>query len=390
MASNKLTDAICRRAPTPPKLKKLMDGGGLYLALLPTGSKVWRQNYTLDGKPQTEVFGPYPLLTLAEARVRRDEFKRKLLDGVNPKVNTSKAKAVTFGQACATYWAGRKDVTERYRGNATRGLDMHLGCLKDTPVSSLTRQMLLDPLMVLDAQAKHVYSRRVRVWASMVLEWCKEQGQCTENVAALINPKTAFGRARVKHHAALALADVPAFLERLSYEKRLQSVLACWMLAWTWARTGELRLMKWEEIDGGLWRLAGDRMKRGKDHLVPLPRQAVALLGELKLRSRGSVYVFPNDRRLDRPMSENAVLYLMGRIGYAGAMTGHGWRSVASTWAHEAKWPPEAIEKQLAHTPEDKVASAYNRAEYLDIRRDMLQAFADWLDDVDPSRPKAG
>lgn len=121
-------------------------------------------------------------------------------------------------------------------------------------------------------------------------------------------------------------------------------------------------------------------MKREKDHVVPLSRQALALVDELRLRRNGSEFVFPSDRRIDRPMSENAILYLLHRLGYKGKMTGHGWRSVASTWANENGHPADAIERQLAHSPTDKVRSAYNRAEYLQQRRAMLQEWADWLE----------
>lgn len=378
MATNRLTDAVCKRAPTPDKVKKLMDGGGLFLALLPSGSKVWRQNYRLHGKEQTEVFGPYPLLGLADARVRSAEFKRKLLDGVDVKAKPE--KSITFKEACALYWAGRKDVTEGYVGNATRGLAMHLdGAIGNTPVSLLTRQMVLDPLLVLDAQGKHVYSRRVRLWASMVLEWCKEQRHCAENVADQINPKTAFGRKVVVSHASVKVSELHDLLARVALEKDLQSVLALKMLALTWVRTGELRMMKWEGIEGDLWRVPGASMKMGREHLVPLPKQALVLLEQLKLRSRGSIYVFPNDRRLDRPMSENSILYLLGRIGYAGLMTGHGLRTVASTWANERSYNADAVEMALAHASGSAVRKVYNHAAYLPQRRQMLQDFADWL-----------
>lgn len=385
MATNKLTDAVCRRAVATGKPQKLTDGHGMFLFVSPKGAKVWRVAYRLAGKQQTAVLGPYPLISLADARVKRDELRTALLNGVLAK--PEKTSDITFAKACETYWAGRKDVTERYRGNATRGLDMHLGVLGALRVRDITRQRMLDELMILDNQDKHVYSRRVRVWASMVLEWAKERGYCEANVAQEINPKTAFGRARVRHHAALKLVDVPAFMARLGLECDLLSVLACRMLMLTWVRTGELRLMLWEEIEGDLWRIPAGKMKRGKEHLVPLPVQAVALLTKLKARSR-SEYVFPNDRRRDRPMSENSILYLLGRIGYGGVLTGHGFRSIGSTWAHEAKYPSEAIEMQLAHTPGDKVASAYNRAEYLSTRREMLQAFADWLENPNPSSQK--
>jgi len=146
--------------------------------------------------------------------------------------------------------------------------------------------------------------------------------------------------------------------------------------------------MKWTEIEGALWRIPKGAMKKRREHLVPLCTQAVALLKQLHARCRGSVYVFPAEHRDDRPMSENAVLALLGRIGYKGRMTGHGWRSVASTWANEAGYNADAIERQLAHEPDDLTRAAYNRAEFIPERRAMLQAFADWLDaasrDVDP------
>ena len=152
------------------------------------------------------------------------------------------------------------------------------------------------------------------------------------------------------------------------------------LLALTWVRTGELRMMRWDELDGALWRLPAGRMKRRRDHLVPLSRQALELLARMRARQRGSEYVFPGPVRLDRPMSENTILDLLERMGYSGQMTGHGWRTVASTWANEAGHPADAIERQLAHAPDDKVRSAYNHALHLPERTVMLQAYADWLD----------
>jgi integrase len=137
--------------------------------------------------------------------------------------------------------------------------------------------------------------------------------------------------------------------------------------------------MEWTEIEGDLWRIPAAKMKRRREHLVPLSTQALQIIALMRKRSRGGVYVFPNDRRLDRPMSENSILYLIGRMGYGGRMTGHGWRSVASTWANENGHDKDAIERQLAHAPDDKIRSIYNRAEYLPQRRAMLQAWGDWV-----------
>jgi integrase len=153
-------------------------------------------------------------------------------------------------------------------------------------------------------------------------------------------------------------------------------------IGYTWVRTNELRMMRWDEIHGDMWVIPEGKMKRARDHVVPLSRQALAILEQMRLRSYDSQYVFPSYHRGDRPISNNTILALIARIGYKGKMTGHGWRSVASTWANEKQYSPDAIEMQLSHSHEskDKTRAAYNRAKYMDIRRPMLQDWADWLD----------
>lgn len=388
MPINKLTDAMCRKALPGEKPRKLSDGHGMYLFVSPTGAKIWRVGYRQNGKEGTEVLGPYPLLSLADARVKRDEFRRRLLDGVNVKAKPK--KSITFSEAVVQYWATRKDVSPSYMANATRGLAMHLEPdIGKTPIGLVTRDMILAPLMRLDAEAKHVYAKRLRMWTGLVFDWAVEHGHCKINQAALINPEKAFGKKPTENHAALALSEVPAFLQRLGLEKDLQSVLACRLLALTWVRTGELRKMRWDEIEGDVWRVPGVRMKMKRMHLVPLSRQAIAILENLKARSRGGDYVFPGERTLDRPMSENAVLYLIHRIGYKDRMTGHGWRGVASTWANENGYNSDHIEMQLAHGSDNAVRGAYNHAAYLPQRRVMLQAFADWIDQINASGAQA-
>ncbi len=391
MPTNSLTDAQCRSVKPAAKPQKLFDGGGLFLYVTPAGAKVWRLAYRVGGKPKTMSFGPYPLLSLAQARERRDAAKLELLNGQDPMAPRRDARraaqqsAFLLQAACEEYWSGRKDTTERYRDHVQRAFEMHVyPRLGARPVGEITRDELLEALRHLDAAGKHVYVRKVRGWLALVWDWAIEHGRAQNNPARAIQPRKAFGRAEVSHFAALELSEMPAFMERLALERDLQSVLATKMLALTWVRTNELRMMQWTEIDGALWRIPAGKMKRKRDHLVPLPRQAVALLKVLRERSRGGEYVFPNDRRLDRPMSENSVLYLIGRMGYGGRMTGHGFRSVGSSWANERGYHADAVERQLAHVPGDKVRAAYNRAEFLDIRRQMLQDWADWL------LPKAG
>lgn len=380
MPTNKLTDARCRAIKPTDKPQKVADGEGLHLFVSPTGAKVWRVAFRVDGKPQTKSLGPYPAVGLAEARQKRDTIKAQLRDGVDPRVDTRTKAGKTFREACEAYWAGRKDVSPSYRANATRALELHLyPAMGGKDVGRLTRDDLMTELQRMDAAGLHVYVRKVRMWASQALDWAVEHGHAASNPALTIRPEKAFGAAEVEHHAAVELKEVPALMERLRLEGDLQSVLACRLLALTWVRTGELRMMRWDEVDGDTWLIPKGKMKRRLDHLVPLSAQALALLDQLRARSRGSDYVFPSEHRLDRPMSENAILYLLHRIGYKGRMTGHGWRSVASTWANENGWNPDAIERQLAHVPDDEVRAAYNRAAYLPLRRQMLAAWADWL-----------
>lgn len=382
MAINTLTDADCRKAtPNDGKLRKLFDGHGLMLAVLPSGNKVWRMAYRNSaGKQQTAVIGPYPLISLKDARERRDNLRLKLIDGQDLKITAKGRPSLTLDAATASYWDGRADLSEGYMKNARRAHEMYLSpTLGKTLVRDITKDMLMDALRPMDAAGLTVYVRRVRMWASQVLEWSVQHGYCESNPASSINSKVAFSRKKRVGFAHLPLAEIHPFLERLAMEDDIQSVLACKFLALTWTRTDELRRMTWGEIDGDIWRIPGKRMKMGREHLVPLSKQALELLAEMNARSRGSKYVFPNDRTGSRPMSENAILYLIHRMGFKGKMTGHGWRKVGSTWANENEYNADHVEMQLAHTEQDEVRGTYNSAEYLKQRRVMLQDFADWL-----------
>lgn len=380
---NKLSDTQCRAAKPRDKPYKMADGGGLALVVLPSGVKSWRRFYRIDGRLQTATFGLYPAVSLAEARKRAAETR-----SAPPAPVAAPVPTLTMRAACDAYWAGRQDCSAEYREHALASLKHNLFAeLGAVPVRDLTRAEVLRVLLLIDARGKPEAARRVRMWLAMVLDWCVEREHCQANVARTISAARAFSGRTVEHHASLPLSEVPGFMARLALEAELQSVLALKLLALTWVRTGELRSMHWAEIerDGAgvptRWRVPASRMKmrRGVDHLVPLSRQAVELLAVLQQRAGSSPYVFPAERRQDRPMSEAAVLALIGRLGYVGRMTGHGWRSVASTWANEQGWHPDAIERQLAHMPGDKTRAAYNAAQHLPERVRMLQAWADWL-----------
>lgn len=379
MPTNSLSDHKCKAAKPQEKPYKLFDGHGMHLYVSPTGAKVWRMAYRVGKKAQTATFGPYPLLSLAEARAKRDELRKKLLEG-DPAKEAKAIERLTLKQACEQYWAGRDDLTDAYKMNAKRAIAMYIEpYLGDRYIDTITKADVMAPLKVMNDKGLHNYVRKTRMWLGQVFDWSVEAGDAKINPCALIRPEKAFGSSPVESFPALKLRDIPEFMERLALEYDIQSAIACKLLALTWVRTTELRGMRWSELHGTEWEVPKDRMKRKRDHLVPLSTQALALIEKMRARRKDSDFVFPNELRLDRPMSENAITYLMHRMGYKDRMTGHGWRTVASTWANERGYNKDAIERQLAHSPDDKVRFIYNRAEYMDERRAMLQAYADWL-----------
>ena len=384
MPTNSLSDHKCKTATPREKAYKLFDGHGLHLTILPSGMKSWRVAYRVGGKPPTATIGPYPLVTLAAARVKRDEIRLALLNGQSLKPAPVKAR-LTLRQASDAYWETRRDVSPQYRMNAENAISRHiLPSLGNLPVANITRADLLPALMAMDTAGLSVYVRKTRMWLSQLFDWSVEHEHASTNPAALIDTRKAFSKAPVVSFASLKLVQVPDFMNRLALEGVIQSAIACKLLALTWVRTQELRMMEFGEVDGDVWRIPAGKMKRRRDHMVPLSCQAVELVEHMRQRSRGSKYVFPNDRRDDRPMSENAVLYLIGRMGYGGQMTGHGFRTIGSTWANESGYTADAIERQLAHAPDDRTRAVYNKAEYLPERRVMLQAWANWLTPGEP------
>jgi integrase len=379
--TNRLTDSKVRGIKSSGIAQKYFDGGSLYLYVSPKGAKVWRLAYRINGKPQTLVIGPYPGVSLAEARQKREEAKAVLRAGQDPgAARKATRKAVTLTDAHGLYWGGRKDLSPSYLENERRAFEMHVQpSLGGKVMAGITRADVLATLNTLDARGKHDYVRKVRMWLAQLWDWAIEQGHATENPPRSIKPERAFGKRSVEHFAALDLREVPAFMERLKLEGDLQSVLALRLLALTWVRTNELRFMRWDEISADTWLIPAGKMKRRREHVVPLSTAAQDLLKVLKPRAGSSVYVFPADHRPDRPISENAILALLARMGYKGRMTGHGVRTIASTWAHENGYLSDAVEFQLSHVPENKVKSAYNRATHLPLRRKMMEDFAAWL-----------
>jgi integrase len=391
-----LTDTDCRRACAEEvdgvlHARKFFDGHGLFLHCKETGSKIWRISYRVNGKQTTRTLGPYPLISLKDARVMLSDIREALIKGQpigdeaekTPPPSPPAPHQMTVSEAIAAYLQHRAtDLTEGVRANFRRGMEMHVEAfIGHRSLRDITEDDMLGVLKRLNAAGKLAYVRKVKKWSGQVFEWGRANKHCGESPTRHIVPDLVFSKRKEEHYASLSLSEVHPFMARLLLERmEMRSVLACQLLALTWVRTEELRGMLWTEIDGDIWRIPASKMRKNdKAHIVPLSAKALKILGSLREQSRGSRYVFPGDRNIERRMSENAVLALISRIGYSGRMTGHGWRSIASTWANERGYMPDAIERQLGHVEGNSTRGAYNQALYLPERARMLADFADWL-----------
>jgi integrase len=229
---------------------------------------------------------------------------------------------------------------------------------------------------------------RVQQRASAVFRYGISTGRCSRDPAADL--RGAFTPVVTNHYAALGEQALPEFFQKLAeYDGEPTTRLALRLMTLTFVRTVEWRMAQWSEFDinGAIWRIPAERMKSREDHIVPLSRQALAVLEELKPLTGRGTYVFPHRGKDDRPMSENTMLYALYRMGYHSRATGHGFRATASTILNERGFKPDVIERQLAHAPKDKTRAAYNRSQYLAERKTMMQQWADLLDEL--SKPNS-
>ncbi|WP_367025174.1 integrase arm-type DNA-binding domain-containing protein [Methylococcus sp. ANG] len=386
-----LTDAAVRNAkPNGDKAYKLSDEKGLYLIVTANGGKWWRLDYRHDGKRKTLSLGTYPETTLKEAREKRDEARKAVSQGIDPsrqrrvsKLKERIARENSF-ENIAKEWAGRQanrwtpDHHDRVVTSLAADIFPELG---EFPVNEITAQDLLKALRKIEARGAHETAGRVLQRCGAVFKYAIVTGRCTYNPAADL--RGSLTPVKVTHRAALKASEMPEFLDRLAnYDGHVQTRLAIQLLMLTFVRPGELRGAAWQEFDFDLseWRIPAERMKMRDEHIVPLSRQAVDVLHQLHVINGAYPLVFPGANKPHQPMSENTVLFALYRMGYHGRATGHGFRATASTILNELGYNHDAIERQLAHAPRDKIRAAYNRAQYLPERRKLMQDWADIID----------
>lgn len=381
-----LTDAACRGAKPDPagKPRKLPDGGGLLLFVSPSGGKLWRMRYRFEGKEKLLSFGSYPEIKLADARALRDKAKRALSEGRDPGANAKAALSAPAGdtfEAVAREWIKAQAATwtpahsSRILSRFERDVFPVFGA---TAVAEVTAPQILAMLRPVEDRAPDI-AGRIRMTTGAIMRYAIATGRASRDPAAdlrgALKPTP-----RVKHMARIEAGELAEFMRKLSrYDGEAQTRFAIEFVMHTFVRTNELRFGRWAEIDGDVWRIPGSRMKMGRDHIVPLTPRSLALLAALKQIAGDSEWIVPGGRT-GKPISENTMLFGMYRLGYHGRATIHGFRGLASTVLNESGlWSVDAIEKQLAHEPGDKVRRAYNAAQLLPERTRMLLWWSDYI-----------
>jgi integrase len=397
-----LSDVAVRNAKPRERSFKLPDGEGMYLFVHSRGGKSFRLDYRHHGKRLTITLGAYPETTLAEARNRRHEAKKQLAQGMNPshekkmeRVKAQIAADTTFsgvGKALMELWRreGQAANTLGKKEWLMGQLDRMIG---NRPINAIEPPELLVALRTVEKKGNYETTKRLRIIAGQVFRYAIASGLAQRDPTrdlrgALVSPK-------VKHHAAVTKPDgIGALLRAIDgYGGNASTVVALQLAPLVFLRPGELRQLEWAEVDlqARCLRISEKKMKLRREHRVPLSRQALALIEEIRPFSARSAYVFPSVSNLRRPLSENTLNAAIRRLGYDKTeMTSHGFRTTASTCLHESGlFRSEVIELQLAHLDANAIRRIYNAAEYWDERVQMMEYWADRLDEMRMSRPLA-
>ena len=371
------------------KAYKLADGAGLYLEVVPSGSRYWRMKYRFNGKEKRMAFGVYPAVSLAQARALRDEAKKKLAEGIDPSFAKKEEKLVrdvqlnnTF-QAVALEWHGTKVSrwSEGYASDIIEAFNKDIfPYIGQQPVNEIKPLVLLNVLRRMESRGATEKARKVRQRCSEVFRYAIVTGRAEYNPAADLT--SAMSGHESKHYPFLTVEELPDFFKALTgYTGSPLVVLAARLLILTGVRTGELRGAFWSEFDleKAVWEIPAERMKMKRPHLVPLSTQALEIVQQLKVMSGQYPLVFPGRNDPRKTMSEASINQVFKRIGYTGKVTGHGFRHTMSTTLHKEGFNSAWIETQLAHVDKNAIRGTYNHAQYLEGRREMMQWYGNYL-----------
>lgn len=389
-----LTNKLIVNVKPASKAFKLSDSGGLFLFVHTNGSKYWRLKYRYAGKERLLALGIYPHISLADARERRDAAKKLLANNIDPSAVKqtqkleAKLRSANSFEAIANEWIKKQSVkwvpknTERNKSMLKRYVYPHIG---DKPIAQITAAELLSTIQRMEKLGIIETAHRALQVCGQIFRYGIATGRAQVDLSTVL--KGALTPVVETHHASITdPKQVGALLRAIEdYQGSFLTRYALSLAPLLFVRPGELRHAEWKEIDfdAAEWRIPAIKMKMNGVHIVPLSLQAIRILKNVYELTGHGKYVFPGVRTTERPMSENTLNGALRRLGYTkDQMTSHGFRSMASTMLHEQGWPHEAIERQLAHSERNKVSAAYNYAEHLPKRREMMQAWADYLDDL--------
>jgi integrase len=379
---------------SPPKTLRLYDGRGLYIEFSPSGGRWWRLKYRFKGKEKRISLGVYPDTGIKEARDKREAARQQIAAGMDPGQQRKAERQTLTEQTQNTFeaivreWFAMVSPTwvKSHSGKIIRRLEREVfPWLGSKPIKEVTAPELLAVLRRIEARGFNETAHRTMQHCGCAFRYAIATGRAerdpTRDLAGALAPTV------TKHFASLSDPVAVGQLLRAidEYAGEFTTACALRLAPLLFVRPGELRKAEWKEIDMAKaeWRIPAARMKMRSAHIVPLSRQAIAILEELNPVTGKRLLVFPGAANHTRPMSENTINLALRRLGYSNKeMTAHGFRGMASTLLNEQGWNPDAIERQLAHVERNAVRAAYNHAQFLPERRKMMQAWADYLDSL--------
>ena len=384
-----LTELTIKNLKATGKVYRVADGGGLTLEISATGSKLWRLRYRYQGKGQMIALGKYPAISLAEARRKRDEMKTQIVEGkhLSREKKLQKLRDQHKGEnsfrKTAIRWMETKQsgLNAKYAKQCRARMEEHIfPMIGDLPIADITIPDVVQVVEKISNRGTIETAKRMKQLLGQIFRYSAQRGLCQHNPAADLRdilPQTAH-----KHHPCVHPNEFPQLLKAMYAREDDMTKAAMQLLALTFVRTGELIGAQWREIDWqrAEWHIPKERMKMRRPHAVPLARQTVEILKKLHEITGERTHIFFSASAKSKHLSNGAVLMALRRMGYQGKMTGHGFRTMASTILNEKNYPSDWIERQLAHEDNDKIRGAYNRAEHLLERKKMMQEYADYLD----------
>lgn len=386
-----LTDTRIRTAKPSKKPYKLTDSAGLHILIKPNGAKLWRYRYRIAGKENLFAIGDYPSTTLADARGERDRARKLVKQGVHPSHNRLALKAAQITanansfQVIAQEWieANKVNWSTTYLDQVESILDAdvypYVGKL---PIKSISAADLLQVVKRVEKRAPTV-ALLIRQWCSAIFRYAVSTLRADGDPTVAL--KGSLTRQKVRHHPPLEAREIPNFIKTVEESGAYRvTKIALRLLLLMFPRPVELRKADWSEfnLSHADWRIPAERMKMDEPHIVPLSRQAIELIKELKTLTGGQRLLFPNLRRPKACMTMTTLNAALARMGYRNKFSSHGFRATASTQLNEMGYREDVIERQLAHKPRNQVRASYNHAQYMPERRKMMQDWADYIDSI--------